>query len=90
MARPNSERDQGALEYVLAEVLSRDPSLAASLLELFYATRTQLEVGPSQQIGSGAVAIGGDIHLEGHNVAGRDMVIGQKPDGSAAASTERS
>jgi hypothetical protein len=75
---PENTRRQGAFEDALAEVADRDPSFAAALAGLLEdagraagPTLTRIEA-------SGATSIHGDLTLEGTNVAGRDLHVGEQ------------
>jgi hypothetical protein len=71
-------RRQGAFEDALAEVAQGDPSFAAALAGLLEDAR--LAAGPTltRIEASGATSIHGDLTLEGTNVAGRDLHIGEQ------------
>lgn len=73
--QPESERDQGAVQYALARTIEEDPQFGETLQRLI--EEAQRSVGPSvgQVSESGIVALGGDVNLRGTNVAGRDMKI---------------
>jgi hypothetical protein len=75
---PENTRRQGAFEDALAEVVRGDPSFATALAGLL--EEAQRTAGPTltriEQ--SGATSIHGDVTLEGTNVAGRDLHVGQQ------------
>jgi hypothetical protein len=75
---PENPRRQGAFEDALAEVVHGDPSFAAALAGLLEDARRAAGPTLTRVEESGATSIHGDILMEGTNVAGRDMHIGQQ------------
>jgi hypothetical protein len=71
--QPDSLHRRAVLGDHLDEIMRSDADFAASLTEL--AGRA---AGPGV-ITSGAVAIGGDVHISGHVAAGRDIVVPPGP-----------
>lgn len=76
--RPESELRQAAFAEVLGEVLGQDPSFAAELETLVEEARTAGGPAVTQITDAGAVAIQGNVRLQGTYVAGRDMSIGDQ------------
>ena len=73
-ATPEDERRRRTLQDVLDEIAESDPGFADELMEAVAQTREA--AGDSIQITeSGAVAFGGNVVLQGTNVAGRDLHI---------------
>ncbi len=75
---PENERRQGALEDALAETVEADPSFAASLSGLLEEIRRTAGPTLTRIDQSGATAIHGDVSLQGTNVAGRDLHVGDQ------------
>lgn len=75
---PENPRRQGAFEDALAEVVHGDPSFAAALAGLLEDARR--DAGPilTRIEQSGATSIHGDVTMEGTNVAGRDLHVGEQ------------
>jgi predicted transcriptional regulator len=73
--KPESQVRQSAFGEVLAELVERDPSFASELASLV--NEAKRAVGPvmARIADAGAIAIQGDIHMQGTNVAGRDITI---------------
>jgi tetratricopeptide (TPR) repeat protein len=69
-AEPDSIKRQSALQAALADVLSRKAGEARELAELVENARMVLPVGEA-----GAVAVGGNLTLQGRVVAGRDVLV---------------
>ncbi len=74
--QPTDQRSQGAVEFLLAQVIERDAALAAQLADLVRAVDDAQPGIVAQITESGAVAVHGDVNLTGTQVAGRDLVIG--------------
>ena len=73
-ADPTDSRRQGRLEAVIEALVVDDPTFGTQLQALLDAAGAQ----PTQRVdiqNAGAVAIEGNIHLHGTNVAGRDLTI---------------
>jgi hypothetical protein len=77
-ARPESELRQAAFAEVLGELLDKDPSFAAELEALVEGARTAGGPAVAQIFDAGAVAIQGDVRMQGRYVAGRDMTVGDQ------------
>jgi hypothetical protein len=75
---PENPRRQGAFEDALAEVVDRDPSFAAVLAGLLEDVRRAAGPTLTRIEASGATSIHGDVTLEGTNVAGRDLHVGEQ------------
>jgi hypothetical protein len=75
---PENPRRQGAFEEVLAEVVHGDPSFAAVLAGLLEDARRTAGPTLTRIEQSGATSIHGDVTLEGTNVAGRDLRVGEQ------------
>ena len=75
---PENARRQGAFEDALAELVDRDPSFAASLAGLLEAAHRAAGPTLTRIEQSGATSIHGDVTLEGTNVAGRDLHVGEQ------------
>jgi hypothetical protein len=75
---PESPQRQGAFENVLAEVVQSDPSFAAVLAGLLEDARHAGGPTLTRIEQSGATSIHGDITMEGTNVAGRDLHVGNQ------------
>lgn len=75
--RPENERDQGALQLALAHLLTEDSEFRAAVQELLSESRPS---GPAIQSisDSGALSIGGELHIDGVNAAGRDIHTGDQ------------
>jgi len=71
---PDREGRQQAFASALAEILEEDDEFAAELRRLVDEVRG---AGIQTRLDhvEGPVAIGGDVHQEGHNVAGHDLII---------------
>jgi hypothetical protein len=74
--KPTDQRSQGAVEFLLAQVIERDAALADQLAELVQAVDDERPGIVAQITESGAVSVHGDVKLTGTQVAGRDLVIG--------------
>ena len=73
-ADPTDTRRQGRLESVIEALVEEDPGFGTQLEALLDTARTQ----PTRRVDirdTGAVAIEGNIHIHGNNVAGRDLTI---------------
>jgi hypothetical protein len=83
--RPDSERDQGAVEQALEATIAEDDAFGARLLELIQEAQAAGVPAVVQVSDAGAVALRGDVQLRGTNVAGRDMTIqgGQRVEGGS-------
>ena len=75
---PENVRRQGAFEDALMEVMDRDPSFSAALAGLLEDARQAAGPTLTRIEHSGATSIRGDLSLEGTNVAGRDLHIGEQ------------
>jgi hypothetical protein len=75
---PENTRRQGAFEDALAEVVTGDPSFAAVLAGLLEEARRTAGPTLTRIDQSGATSIHGDVTLEGTNVAGRDLHVGEQ------------
>jgi hypothetical protein len=76
---PADARRQGAAEFALTQLVERNTELAGQLAALLQAIEDESPGTLTQITESGAVAIGGDVRIEGTYVAGRDLTIGQQP-----------
>jgi hypothetical protein len=76
--RPTNKVQRSSFAFELSELLERDPSFAAELATLV--SKAKQTAGPTltQVTDAGALAIHGDLHMEGTYVAGRDMFIGDQ------------
>jgi hypothetical protein len=82
---PENPRRQGAFEDALAEVVHGDPSFAAALAGLLEDARRAAGPTLTRIEESGATSIHGDVTMEGTNVAGRDLHVGEQRLGGADA-----
>jgi hypothetical protein len=75
---PDNEQAQGAAQYALAQAIEKDQEFAAVLAQLVEEARSAGGVDIAQIRDAGAVAIRGDVRMQGEHVAGRDMIIGDR------------
>lgn len=75
---PENAQRQGAFEDALAEVAQGDPSFSAALAGLLEDARRAAGPTLTRIEASGATSIHGDVTLEGTNVAGRDLHVGEQ------------
>jgi hypothetical protein len=75
---PADARRQGSVEFALTQLIERDTALAGQLAELVKAVNDENRAA-IKITESGAVAVGGDVRLDGTYVAGRDLTIGRDP-----------
>jgi hypothetical protein len=75
---PENERRQGAFEAAMTEVIEGDPRFASMLARTLEETRRIVGPTLTRIEQSGATSIHGDVILEGTNVAGRDVHIGDQ------------
>ena len=73
---PERTGRQQALASALAEALEEDAGFVAELAELVTEAQAAVRVQVRFGLVEGPVAIGGDVHQHGHNVAGHDLTIG--------------
>ncbi len=72
--QPDGEREQGALQFALAQIMTSDPAFLETLKKI---VEEVSHAQPLTQVtDSGAVAVGGDVRISGVNAAGRDVTIG--------------
>ena len=77
-ASPDDARLQGKTESVLESVMADDPAFADRLLAIVEdLARHQPREGVVIR-DAGPVALHGNVTIEGHTVAGRDMTIGSR------------
>jgi hypothetical protein len=74
--QPSNDRRRVVFEDVLADLLESEPEFAMALRRLVDDARQAGGPAVTQIADSGVVA-GGNVHLEGTNVAGRDLTIGR-------------
>jgi hypothetical protein len=82
---PENPRRQLAFEDALAEVVQGDLSFAAALAGLLEDARRAAGPTLARIEESGATSIHGDLTLDGTNVAGRDLHIGEQQLGGGDA-----
>ena len=75
---PGNQLRQGALQDALSEAVEADPSFAASLSSVLADIRRTAGSTLTRIDESGATSIHGDVSLQGRNVAGRDLHIGDQ------------
>jgi hypothetical protein len=73
--RPGSEVQQASLGEILGEMVSTDPIFATELAALVHQAQRTPGLAITQISDAGAVAAGGNIHMQGINVAGRDITL---------------
>jgi len=78
---PTDARRQGAVELALTQLVERNTELAEELAALLKAIEDEGQITSTHVTESGAVAIGGDVRLEGTYVAGRDLTMGPQTGG---------
>jgi hypothetical protein len=75
---PENTRRQGAFEDALGEVAQGDPSFSAALAGLLEDARRAAGPTLTRIEASGATSIHGNVTMEGTNVAGRDLHVGEQ------------
>jgi hypothetical protein len=75
---PDREGRRQALVSALAEAIAEDEAFATEVARLVADARTAVGAGTHIHV-EGPMAMGGDVRMQGHNVAGRDLIIGSRP-----------
>ena len=76
--QPDNRARQVSLAEVIDDLVAKDPEFATSLRELVEDARRAGGAALARIVDAGAVALHGDISLQGTNVAGRDLTIGNQ------------
>jgi hypothetical protein len=74
--QPSNDRRRVVFEDLLADLLESEPEFAMALRRLVDDAR-QAGGSAITQIADSGVVAGGDVHLQGTNVAGRDLTMGR-------------
>ena len=80
---PDDARRQGAVEFALTQLLDQNTALMQELASLVDEVEEATPAGV-RITQSGAVAVGGNVSLEGTYVAGRDLSIGQSAESAGS------
>jgi len=75
--QPDDQRRQGRLEATLEDTIAADPEFGARLAAILEDLARRPPAGGVVVQDAGAVALGGNVTMEGRNVAGRDLTIGR-------------
>jgi hypothetical protein len=75
---PEREGRRQALVSALAEAIAEDEAFAAEVARLVADARAAVGAGTHIHV-EGPMALGGDVRMQGRNVAGRDLIIGSRP-----------
>lgn len=75
---PDDARRQGAVEFALGQLVARHAELQEELEALVGSVQNEAPEGV-RVTDAGAVAIGGDVNVNGTYAAGRDLTVGDQP-----------